>query len=298
MIKNIPLSISGLILGLSGLSILTIPYSNMLSKISLIIATMLLLLIFLKFTIYNKIVLNELKKTVILSVFSTFPMALSIIALNSQNIIGSASTYFWYIAVFIHLLIIVRFTYKLKENLKVENIYASYYIVYVGIAIYSINSNEIGSKLLGKMFFYIAFIMALILLIIISKAYFKKSEQIKSLKPLITIYGAPFSLLLLSYIKCFKIHQTWIVMLLMLLSLSCYIFAIIRLIPLIIKSDFYPSYSAFTFPFVISAITYSNLSITYKKLIPIKYFSLVLAVFLTYFVLYQYIKYLLNLKEN
>lgn len=118
--------------------------------------------------------------------------------------------------------------------------------------------------------------------------------------PTLVIFAAPASLLLAGYMNSFETKNMSIVWLLAALSIIMYIAAIVML-PRLLKLKFYPSYSAFTFPLIISGIamklTNGFLAKSGNPVAWLKYlvnFQEVIAVVITLYVLYRYIKFLVS----
>jgi exfoliative toxin A/B len=78
-------------------------------------------------------------------------------------------------------------------------------------------------------------------------------DFIPAVIPLFCIYTAPVSLCLAGYMNTFTPPEPSLVYFMLFLSLLIYLIVIIN-IPRFLMMPFYPSYAAFTFPFVISAI--------------------------------------------
>ena len=71
--------------------------------------------------------------------------------------------------------------------------------------------------------------------------------------PLFCIYTAPVSLCLAGYMNTFTPPEPSLIYFMLILSLLIYVIVLINL-PRFLAMPFYPSYAAFTFPFVISAV--------------------------------------------
>ena len=82
--------------------------------------------------------------------------------------------------------------------------------------------------------------------------YIKYTDIQDMNKPLICIFTALYSILIVGYSHSVQSISIPFIMLLYSLSCTFYIFALYKLISYR-KLEFYPSFSAFTFPFVISA---------------------------------------------
>ena len=71
--------------------------------------------------------------------------------------------------------------------------------------------------------------------------------------PLFCIYTAPVSLCLAGYMNTFTPPEPSLIYFMLILSLLIYLIVLVNL-PRFLMMPFYPSYAAFTFPFVISAV--------------------------------------------
>ena len=92
-------------------------------------------------------------------------------------------------------------------------------------------------------------------LVLVSYRYLKFTAIEDKNKPFICIYTALFSILIVGYVNALTINGNFLG-LIYIGACILYIFAIYHAIRLLIleKLQFLPSFSAFTFPFVISAI--------------------------------------------
>ncbi|WP_199674787.1 MULTISPECIES: hypothetical protein [unclassified Pyramidobacter] len=75
--------------------------------------------------------------------------------------------------------------------------------------------------------------------------------------PLICVYAAPTSLCVAGYVQSIMPKSFAMLAFLLALALLTYVFALVRSFSML-KLPFYPSYAAFTFPFVISAIAFKQ----------------------------------------
>jgi exfoliative toxin A/B len=89
---------------------------------------------------------------------------------------------------------------------------------------------------------------------IVLKRVFKVKDIPEPALPTLIIFAAPVALCLAGYMNSFQEKNMFIVWLLVALSQFSYLCVLLQL-PKLLKLKFYPSYSAFTFPLVISAIS-------------------------------------------
>ena len=134
-------------------------------------------------------------------------------------------------------------------------------------------------------------------LILISYRYIKFNEIDDKNKPFICIYTALFSILIVGYVNSMPINGTFLVTIYMAACIF-YIFSLFNAIRFIVieKMKFMPSFSAFTFPFVISTIATGELY-KFLKIDILNYiFNIqsIIALILVIFVGYGYLKFLLK----
>ena len=95
--------------------------------------------------------------------------------------------------------------------------------------------------------------MLFILLVLVTVRYIKCRPIPEPAQPLFCIYTAPTSLCLTGYMQASATKSPALVVTLMVLACVLYLIVLANL-PRFLRLKFYPSYAAFTFPFVISAI--------------------------------------------
>jgi exfoliative toxin A/B len=120
--------------------------------------------------------------------------------------------------------------------------------------------------------------------------------------PTITIFAAPASLCLAGYLNSFPDKNIFIVGFLGILSLLMFV-AVIAYMPKMLRINFYPSYSAFTFPFVITAIAIKGTNAFLLGIdngLPILgyfvYFLEIWSILMVAYVLIKYSNFILNKK--
>lgn len=293
IIKNTPLVISGLMLGLAGLGNLIASYNQNYKIIAGILAASILLLLIFKILFFKSACFKELENPLVASVCLTIPMAIMILATYILGFSQVLASFFWYTAIIFHALSILLFSIKISKNFKIEKVFPSFFIVYVGIVVASVTAPAFNNFKLGQQLFYFGFLAYLILIPIISYRVFIIKKIPTPALPTITIFTAPAGLCLAGYLSSFPEKNIALLSSLIFLSLASVIPVIIYL-PKMLKNGFYPSFSAFTFPFVITGIglKMSNFYLTNKlgltfltypaKIIEIIAILLVIFVFISY----------------
>lgn len=278
IIKRVPLPIAGVMLGFAALGNLLQSYSEGIRIVCGMIAAALGVLLLLKLILYPKMIAEDMKNPIMASVSATFPMALMILSTYCKPYIGKTAVLIWYSAIVLHIILIFYFTKKFILKFNIKQVFASYFIVYVGIAVAAITAPAYEKTNIGTITFWFGFVCLLILLILIGYRYIKYKEIPGPAQPLFCIFTAPTSLCLAGYIQSVSPKSFGMICFMAILSSLLYFIVLIRL-PKYLKMPFAPSYAAFTFPFVISAIALKQTSAYFANIgNPIEWLSYVVLV--------------------
>lgn len=302
IIKNLPLAISGLNLAILSLGKIFVDFKD----INFILGFIIILLIVLKFILYNDEFKTELDNVVVLSSFGTFSMSLMLFSTYLVQILPMIlrdfSFIIWILGLFGHIVLIIVFTKRYVLNsFNIKDVFATWWIVYIGITMAAITTPAFNLSQYDYIFFGFGFVLMVPTLILISYRYIKFNEIDDQNKPFLCIYTALLSILTVGYVNSLPINAIFLKSI-YILACIFYIFSIYHLIKylLIEKLKFTPSFSAFTFPFVISAIasleTYKFFKLSILK--NICYTQSIIALILVIFISYKYIKYIHSLKTK
>ncbi|MBV1819821.1 TDT family transporter [Anaerosalibacter bizertensis] len=304
IVKQLPVPIVGLMLALAATGNLVLSYGNIYRNIFGILSAIILILMLLKIIIYPKEVRESLDNPVVYSVFPTFSMGIMLLSTYIKDFSYSLAFSMWIIGLILHIVLIFSFTRKYIFNFNIKRVFPSWFIVYVGIVVASVTSPVFNMMKIGQVIFWFGFISYLILLPIILKRVLKIGEIPEPALPTIVIFSAPASLCLAGYMNSFQNKNmiiVWFLVALSQLTLLCILFQL----PKLLKLRFYPSYSAFTFPLVISAISIkltNGFLANIGKPIPIlKYiikFEELISVVMVLYVLFKYVKFMSNKTET
>lgn len=259
VIKKVPIPLCGVMLGLAALGNLLQSYGEPLHAACGIAATILLVLVLLKLAFFPRDVAKAMGDPIQASVSGTFPMALMLLSGYLKPFAPSVAFAVWVSAVLLHLLLIVYFTLKFIVHFNLKKVFASYYIVYVGIVVASVTAPAFGAEsTIGTWAFWFGFVSLIALLVLVSYRYATCGPVPEPARPLICIYAAPVSLCIAGYVQSVMPKSLPFLLALWAVSAAIYVFALVKAIGYF-KIPFYPSYAAFTFPFVISAIASKQL---------------------------------------
>lgn len=253
MIKKVPIPLCGVMLGAAALGNLLQSYSEGIRSVCGVVAGVLLILILLKLICFPGAIKEDMKNPIMASVSGTFSMALMILSTYVKPLIGPAAYYIWLFAIALHVVLIIYFTVQFIVKLQMPKVFASYYIVYVGIAVAAITAPAYEKLAIGSAAFWFGFVCLIALLILVTIRYVKYKEIPDPAKPLICIYAAPTSLCIAGYVQSVTPKSYGMLMGMFIVASILYVFALVKAIGYL-RLPFFPSYASFTFPFVISAI--------------------------------------------
>lgn len=255
LIKKIPVPICGVALGCAALGNLLQSYSETLRIICGAVSALFLLLFVIKVIAFPKLFAEDMANPIMASVSGTFSMALMLLSTYIKGYLGAADVAFavWAIAIALHVALIVFFTAKFVVNLKLKAVFASYYIVYVGIAVAAVTAPVYEATTIGAATFWFGLVSFVALFVLVTMRYVKLPDVPEPAKPLICIYAAPMSLCLAGYVQSVMPKNQIFLLVMFGVATVIYLFALVQLVRCL-SLPFYPSYAAFTFPFVISAI--------------------------------------------
>ena len=295
IIKKVPVPLCGVMLGFAALGNLLQSYGEGIRLVCGIVAAFLLILVLLKLIMFPKMIKEDMQNPIMASVSGTFPMALMLLSTYVKPFIGPAAMYIWFFAIGLHIVLIVYFTVKFILKLQLPKVFASYYIVYVGIAVAAVTAPAFEQTGIGAAAFWFGFVTLIILLVLVTVRYVKCPQIPEPAQPLLCIYAAPTSLCIAGYVQSVTPKSRGFLLAMLAVATVLYIFSIVKAIGYL-KLTFYPSYAAFTFPFVISAIatkqTMACLANMGQPMPVLKYVVLIETVIAVVFVVYTFIRFM------
>lgn len=251
MIKQIPIPIAGVILGITSLGNLIQEYSETLRMVCGGIGAILALFLLLKFIIHPQQIIEDYQSPIIASVSATIFMSIMQLSTYAYPYIGQIAYGLWLMAIVSHLILMVWYAKKFLLKFRLEEVFPTVFITYVGIIVGSVTSATYGQQTLGHILFWLGFSFYIIAFLMITYRYMKV-EIPESARPLFCIYTAPMSLSLAGYLTVASDVSLPFIFVLEVLAQILYLVVLTRL-PKLMRLSFYPSFAAFTFPFVITA---------------------------------------------
>ena len=297
LVKNIPIPICGLILALLSLGNLMQDIHPILKVAFGGIGLIFLVLIVLKAVLYPDTIIKDFKNPVIVSSSGTFSMSLMLLSTYIIKFSATIAYALWIIGIALHILLMIYFTYHfIVHNFDISNVYPSYWIVFVGITMAAITSCAHDMSEVGFYFLIVGFIAMLITLPLVIYRYITHPKVPDANKPLICIFTAVLSILIVGYLNTSQNISGEFAIALYVIACVFYVFALWKFIEYR-NLDFYPSFAAFTFPFVISALATKGIieKIGFASILScVLKIEMVIAVVIVVYVLIRYIRFLKN----
>lgn len=295
IIQKVPVPLCGVMLGFAALGNLLQSYGEGIRYTCGVVAAFLLILVLLKLILFPGMVKEDLQNPIMASVAATFPMALMLLSTYVKPFIGMFAKYIWVFAIILHLVLIIYFTMKFIVKLQMPKVFASYFIVYVGIVVAAVTAPAYEALSIGTAAFWFGFVTLLVLLVLVTIRYVKFKQIPEPAQPLFCIYAAPTSLCVAGYVQSVTPKSKGFLLAMLALATVLYVIALIKAIGYL-KLKFYPSFAAFTFPFVISAIatkqTMACLANMKQPLPFLQYVVLIETIIAVVFVVYTFVRFM------
>lgn len=295
MIEKIPLPICGVILALFSLGNLLNDTHPLLKSICVALGMIFLILIISKLILYPEKIKADFQNPILTSNSGTFSMSLMLLSTYLSPFIPNIAFGIWILGVALHILLMIYFTYHfIIHNFNILTVYPSYWIVYVGITMGAITAHAHNLEEIGIIFFIVGFIAMILTMPLIIYRYIKYTDIPNGNKPLICIFTAVLSILIVGYINSFNTISNEFLIVMYIFACILYIFAFVKFIEYR-NLKFYPSFAAFSFPFVISGLATKGViskigpNIILNNILNIE---TVIATVIVAYVLMKYIKFL------
>lgn len=255
-VRVIPIPICGLVLGLAALGNLLLPYGENIRYLCGVLSAIVLIVFALKLFLDSPHALSELKTPVPLSVVPTSTMALMLLCTYIKPFIGNAAVYLWYVAVAAHLFLMVLFFKRFIIGFKIATVYPSWFIAFVGIVVVSVTAPAMNARPIGQAAFYTGFGLYFVALALILTKMSKGIFVLEPLQMTTAIFTAPMSLCIVGYFNSFQQRSPGLIYTMLAIAVISYLYVTFKMLSSLLWKGFYPTWSAFTFPYVISALAF------------------------------------------
>jgi len=300
-IKSIPMATCGLSLALAALGnpLLPLPHGQTIRYICGVLSFAVLIIFAMKVFFDRPHAKEELKTPVPLSVLPTATMAVMLLSVYIRPYAENLALGIWYAALAAHVCIMLVFVRRFVFGFKLGTVFPSWFIAGVGIAAASVTAPAMGAVFIGQIAFWVGFVLYFAILPLVILRMNKVRVFPEPARKTVAIFTAPMSLLVAGYFSLFvsqgHVSPTLVYVMLAIAAIS-YIYVSCMMFSLL-KIKFYPTYSGFTFPYVISAVAFrlgANFLATRHGLdflIIIADITMWIAVAVVLFVIQHYIRY-------
>lgn len=262
--ERVPVPLSGVMLSFAAFGNFIRTFSEPIWILCEILAAILFLILIGKAIMDAKGVRDALSNPVGAGIICTFSMGTLFFSVSVKNLSSLMGRILWIFAVVLHLFFMINYSVRILKNFAWKNLYTVSFLAYVGIAAAAATSPAFGYQRFG-LYLLIFAGMAMIVLFPLNIYRYRTVPSPEPLRPLICIFAAPLSLCLVAYLQAADKKSAAVVAVAAALTIGLYIFAFIQALGFIRGGKFYPSFSAFTFPFINTAIAAFQSSVMLKN---------------------------------
>lgn len=251
--KSLPVALTGLALGVSGVSgALAMVYNPKILIIGNVISLFLLIPIVFKNLLHFNVFYNELKHPTLGSFIPTLDMALmntSVVLYKLSPVLGKG---LWLLCIIMHIVFATLFMYHRFKEWDIHHMVPSWFVPPIGIVVACVTSPLMGMPELSHILFYVGFIFYVIMLpMMLYRIMFLEPIDENRL-PIFAVMAAPPNLCLAGYLIAFQNPDPALVRLLFPLGIFMTVLIYISMYK-IFKIAFTPVYASFTFPLAIGS---------------------------------------------
>ncbi|MBE4588851.1 TDT family transporter [Vibrio navarrensis] len=221
--------------------------------LSAALASVLLLILAVKFLFHRHLLRQDLAHPVVGSVVPTFAMATMVVSNSLGHFFPIAGDVMWSVAVALHIVFLLSFVYHRAKEFELHHMVPSWFVPPVGIIVadVSFSGNPVLAPVAQGALLFGMIAYAVMLPIMIYRFMFTH-EVPDAAKPTMAILAAPASLSLAGYLTV-TTHPSPVIVVL-LFGIAVLMTAIIYLAFFtLLRLPFSPGYAAFTFPMVIGS---------------------------------------------
>jgi len=300
-IKSIPMATCGLSLAFVGLGnlLFPLPHGHIIRYICGVLSLGVLVIFALKLFLDSAHSKEELKNPLPLSVLPTTTMSIMLLSSYIQPYIGYFAVVIWYAAIVVQFCIILIFVKRFVLGFKLATVFPTWFVVGVGVAAPSLTASAMGAPAVGQVAFYAGFAFYFVILPLIVIRLNKVKVFPEPARNTLVVFTAPMSILVVGYFNSFAPHghiNEMLVYIMLVIAAISYLYVSVMMF-FLLRVKFYPTYAAFTFPYVISAIAFrQGADFLVPRhgldfLITIADITMWIAVAIVVFVLQHYIRY-------
>ncbi|MGL5956466.1 MAG: TDT family transporter [Brevinema sp.] len=216
------------------------------------IASILVIILLLKYIIHPSLFLKEISCPTLGSVIPTLDMAIMLIASVIVQFAPLLGKSLWIGAVILHTIFFIKFLQHRIKEFDLNHMLPSWFVPPVGIVVSCVSGAEMGFPFLTTGLFYFGFSAYMILLPCMFYRMFFGDRIENSRLPAFGVMGAPANLCLAGYLTAFPEPSYYFTFSLAYLGFFTTCLVYISMIR-VFQIKFFPLYAAYTFPLGIGA---------------------------------------------
>ncbi|MTI15707.1 TDT family transporter [Rhodobacteraceae bacterium RKSG542] len=255
-LAGVPTPMAGLALGIASLGWSlenALPLNGAGQTIGALIASVLLLVLAVKFVSHPKLLMDDLQHPVVGSVAPTFAMATMVISAALARYMPVTGQVLWLAAIAVHMVFLGAFVFHRAKKFAWTHMVPSWFVPPIGIIVADVSfpgGAALEPLALVLLYFGMAAYAIMLPLMLYRVTFHLKIPNAS--KPTLAIFAAPASLSLAGYLTVVQEPSPLIIALLGGIAVLMTVFIYLSMIRLL-QLPFSPGYAAFTFPLVISA---------------------------------------------
>jgi exfoliative toxin A/B len=254
-IIGIPVPVCGLALGLAALDRFLYSDHHLYTfNIFAIFSVALIALFSVRLAIDLPGVRRDLENPAVFGILPTYSMTLMVLSATAKDHVGNIALAVWAGAIVLSFVFIFFFAKRFLFKPSMKNVFPSWTVMFTGYVVASTTSPVFGTEAVGQVLFWLGFAAYLTVLPLITYRTLKIGLP-KDLVPQVAIFAGPVNLCVVGCIRSYDYAPPGFpLVILSVLGVISYA-AVILYMPVMLNRKFYPSFSAFTFPLVISSIS-------------------------------------------
>ncbi|NDL68457.1 TDT family transporter [Anaerotalea alkaliphila] len=257
LLKVMPFPMAGLLLGLAAAGNMLLPYGAAIRPAFGGAAFLLALLLGAKALTAPAELKAAYGQPPVAGVLPAFSMGLAVLATYVRPVLPGPALGLWGAALLLHIGLLAAFTWKHVAAFDIRKVFPSWFVVYVGVAVFAVTGPAFGQPGTARAAFWFGFGAYLVLMPVVLYRVVKVREVPAPVLPTMAIFAAPGSLLLAGYLAAFPGKNLGMAGFLAVCSAIGFL-GVMAVMPRLLRQPFHPSVSAFTFPFVITAIAWKG----------------------------------------
>lgn len=258
-ISSTPVPICGLALGIASLSSFLSETFGPEVRLFALFSAFFVILFTCRVIIDPKGVSNDLQNPAVFGVLPTYTMTLMILSSFIYGYSEVISLVIWWSAVLLSFVIMVLFVRRFVLGFTINNVFPSWFVIFVGYVVAATTAPAVGMEPVGRVLFCTGFAAYVILLPILTYRTVVVRNIPTPAIPNIAIFTAPINLCIVGYMASFETYNETLLIAMAVVGVASYA-AVLAYMPCMLRNGFMPSYAAFTFPLVISAISFRRLA--------------------------------------